>query len=1477
VTSEREIIRCFTDAVRLQIEHAARDAGRDLREISPVALLALLCGGAFSAVAGTGADIRNPVFVTGPMALPPAGGILEALMASAIDGVRALDRDQTLPPNDLAREITWRLQQVLASEDDQAAGLRAEIAAVFEGSDVMRSALVTAIETENQQLLNDVIAAIDVLSSAFGEMNFLLCEGDYGTAEMQRRLDGQGAEFRALSELARRQSADVRIVRENLAAIRTRRSLAGLGAVGTAAGGTSWGGGCPYRGLLPFDEAHAGVFYGRQRMTADLIVKLTERLTGPAMVVVSGASGAGKSSLLHAGLLPALAAGRQLEGSDRWPCVVMTPAGDPLSELATRLASLGGGDVAAIRRDLAHPGRAHLAVGQAVRAGHSRPGARPPAGGWPRRLVLVVDQFEEVFTLNSGRGDAGQQAFIAALCAAATRPSGPDGEPPALVIVAVRGDFWDRCAAHAGLARMMQDGLFVVGPMTDAELRETITGPAAAAGLQIDANLADIILSDLRAAGREETEGILPLVSQAMMLTWDKRDGDRLTVRGYNETGGVARSVEFGAEAVYAALPDAEQLITREIFQALVLISPDGQLTRRPARRADLCPDRRRAARRAIDNVLEAFAGSRLLLLDRDTVQIAHDVLLRAWPRLRGWLDREQASWILYTQLQEDAAQWAEHGRDSSFLYRGSQLVAVQQAAARWATEAARYRALTRDQSEFLQASGRSAARGTRIRRTAVIALAALLIVSAVSAGAAGLAAHVARTAAGNASRQASRALSGELAAESEQLDASDPVTAAQLAAASWRIAPTAQARQSMLDVLAQPERAAVAATRGKLPITAMASARGGHVLITAGSDGMIRLWDVATRRELGAPLTPSNIRYEGGGNRGVTMALSPLGNLLATAGEDGGVRLWNLTGRHQIGPRIGPAGFDGIDSHLAFSPDGKILAVIDGTGKLRLWDVASRKPVGITVPSAAGQGVNSMAFSPDGKFLATGVGGTLELWSMATGREVAGPVRAVDAADALVMDLAFSPNGNTLATVGGDGKLHLWRIPYLHETGTLITARNQDPNSNGATAVRFSPDGTTVATGGNDGMVRLWDLTARQQVGPALAASTGAPLENNDINAILFSPDGTTLATAGMDGIIRLWDVSVYQPIGSPIAAVGVTITYAAAFSPDGKILAINGNGKVRLWNVASHRQVGQALADPSLDETLAFSPDGRILATGDADGRVRLWNVATRRQIGSPIGNAGNDGFRSLAYSPTGAILATGGADGKAKLWSVTTGKPIGRPLIVANGGKVTVDAVALSPDGQILATGSGDGKARLWNLTTHRKLVPPITGINSATSATGVEALAFNPAGSVLATAGTDGTARLWNVATGRENGPAISAGRAGRDLVTAIAFTRGGSILVTSNYNGAVRLWDTATLQQIGPDITPPSDPARTLGLAVSPDAKMLATVGNSTGTAQLWNIAFPANLPNAVCKIAGTSFTRGQWNSYIQSRRYQEVC
>ena len=380
-----------------------------------------------------------------------------------------------------------------------------------------------------------------------------------------------------------------------------------------------WARGCPYRGLLPFGESDAEVFYGRERLAAELAVKLAARAASGGLVVVTGASGSGKSSLLRAGLLPILARGQQVPGSDRWPRIVMTPTKDPLTELAARLAAVGGPDALAVRDGLArHPDQAHLAIRSAVLAAAARRDEEPPASGdGAARLVLIVDQFEQVFTLNPDLGgEATRQAFITALCSAAANPAGAGQEPAALVVIAVRGDFWDRCAAVPELVGALQDGQFVVGPMTESELRVAITGPAEAAGLRIDPALTDTILGDLRVAGGDRSAGVLPLLSQAMALTWEHREGDRLTSRGYAQAGGVSHAVQTGADRAYDALPAGQQAMARDVLRSMTVASRDGGLARRPVTREDLYAGLPGAARADIDAVLDAFAAERLAVLD---------------------------------------------------------------------------------------------------------------------------------------------------------------------------------------------------------------------------------------------------------------------------------------------------------------------------------------------------------------------------------------------------------------------------------------------------------------------------------------------------------------------------------------------------------------------------------------------------------------------------------------------------------------------------------------------------------------------------------------------------------------------------------------------------------------------------------------------------------------------------------------------
>ena len=822
------------DGIRDWVHRAAHDSA--LRKVSPPVLISLLCASAFCPLLAVGAGAMAAAGIG--VLSSVGGGVLASVLTSAIGRLRPGGEVPEPSREDIENGVARQIQQALEAGDERAAALRSEIAAVLTQVGANQVMLQAAIETGSERVRADVLAVIEMLGDGFAELGFLIGNVARAAARIQESLDEQGADVRGVIDQNYRQSTQIRLIREQLTAIELR---AGDGVVN---GGrrAPWAGQCPYRGLVPFESDDEGVFCGRERLTTELAVTLARQVTRGGLTVVTGASGAGKSSLLRAGLLPALARGVQVAGSENWPCRIITPTKDPLTELAAALAVIGGTDMFMVRDSLtAHPHQAHLAFRQAIDADVARRHGRLQPAKDAARLVLVVDQFEQLFTLSPGPdGESARQAFITALCTAATTASGSSGQPPALVVIAVRGDFWDRCAAYPELARELQDGQFVVGPMTEPELRLAIAGPAEAAGLCIDDTLTETIIADLDAAGGDDTAGALPLLSQAMLMTWENRDGDRLTSHGYGLAGGVSRAVQTSADAVYDSLPAAQQTLARQILRTMTIASRDGRFTRRPVRRADLYAAGPDTDQSQVDEILEAFAARRLVVLDNSTAQIAHDALLRAWPRLRAWLSEDQATWVLYGQLADDAEEWQESGRDPSFLYRGTQLASVRQAADRWSGDSRRYPALTGTQQAFLQASTRAATRATRQRRVLSVILVLLLIASLAGAT---IAIQKARTA--NAAALA--AVSGQLAVQSETVGAADPIQAAELAAASWRLAPTTRARAlarvSLLDVLAQPDRG-VLATPGD-SVDAVAFSPDGKTLATAGYNGRIRLWDV--------------------------------------------------------------------------------------------------------------------------------------------------------------------------------------------------------------------------------------------------------------------------------------------------------------------------------------------------------------------------------------------------------------------------------------------------------------------------------------------------------------------------------------------------------------------------------------------------------------------------------------------------------
>jgi WD40 repeat protein len=1196
----------------------------------------------------------------------------------------------------------------------------------------------------------------------------------------------------------------------------------------------------PYRGLSAFEEWDAAFFFGRETAATELLRRMSQRLGGAGLLVVSGVSGVGKSSLLRAGVLPRLrgAGLAATPGSAGWPCLVFTPTRTPLDEFAVRVASLAGQDAAAARHRLAtDPAGFALTVRQAALTAAA--GDRVPLGP---RLVLVIDQFEQLFTQCSDEQQ--RHAFVSALHAATAGPGA--GQPPAaLAVLVVRADFEARCADYPELAPAVQDR-YLVTPMTERQLLMAITAPAKEAGSRIEDDLVTTLLSEIGShpgapsparlgPGQVSRAGVLPLLSHALDQAWRRRAGESVTLGDYERTGGIEGAVADSAQRVYENLTGSQQAAARQVFTRLTATSSDGIDVADRASQADLLDGKSPDETRDVAAVLEGFAGARLLTLAAGTVEISHEVLLTAWPLLRDeWLADTHADRIVRTRLRNTAEEWARHSRDQSYLYAGTLLAAAADAAARTATDPARRPPLSQNESDFLHASTRSGQRRARRRRSVIALLTALAV---------GFAAVVAVAVASGreAAQRLDVVVSGELVAESQGAAAADPRISDLEAVAAWRISRSSQAGNALLAAAARPSTAVLTDGPSE-PANPVAFSPDGTIL-AAGSI-RVRMWDMATRRPIAHPLT---------GNFAGSVAFSPNGQTLAIGGgsKDGStgiVRRWDVATRRPAGhPLI--SHFGQVDS-LAFSPHGGILAAGDGSGTVWLWNVTTGQQLGHL--TYGHEYVTSVAFSRNGKTLAVAGGSGTELWAV-TPRRLIGRLPAPAGG---VSSVAFSADGHTLATGDDDGTVRLWDVATRHLAGRLADSQER------VNSVAFSPNGQILAAGASDGTVRLWDTATHRQTG-LLTASTGG------VVSVAFSAHGQTLAAGNDNGTVQLWSLAEYLPTGLLSAHTGGV--RSVAFSPNGHILATGDrDGMVRLWNVATRQQAGRLDTGQRPVDSVAFSPVGETLATGSHDGAVQLWNAAADRLIGDlPTGTTSP--VDSVAFSPDGKTLAASDQAGVVRLWAVATRRRTGRFKAPPDG----VISVAFSRRGQTLAIGgSGDadlftgidqvGIVQLWDIPSRHQI-----GRFTA-SAGGFTAVVFSPDGKILATGDGDGTVRLWDVANRRQVGGPLT----GPGPVSSVAFSPNGKTLAVGDTTGTTQLWDAATGQQIGRPFTAPGPVS---SVAFSPNGKTLA-VGDTTGTTQLWDVSYLTDTLRRVCYLAGGSFTRAEWTQHVPSGpAYRKIC
>jgi WD40 repeat protein len=1179
----------------------------------------------------------------------------------------------------------------------------------------------------------------------------------------------------------------------------------------------SHGDGNPYVGPRAFQYGER--IYGRNREVLDLL----DLLIAERIALLHSPSGAGKTSLVQAGLVPRL----EREGFHVLPVtrVGLEPPPDlpspqaPNRYLLSVLLSLEQG----------LPADRQLRLGELAEldlAGylHRRAGDDDRADG----EVLILDQFEELLVLDPTDQEA-KAAFLAQL-----------GEilrdRRRWALFAMREDWIGGLDPYLRWLPTRLSTTLRLDFLGETAARSAIQSPALDAGVTFSDAAASKLVDDLRRVrvqrpgGATEEPGpyVEPVQLQVVCRRlWERLPDDATEIqRSHVEAVGDVDSAlaDYYVERVRAIAEETGtgEGVIREWFDRQLITEQGfrGQVLRGPASDGE-----------AGDEVLRLLEDAHLVRGEQRRgatwFELAHD-------RLIGPIRASNAAWRErnVSALQRQAGLWQQQGRPDGLLLRGDALAEAE----RWAADNPHQ--LTATDGDFLAACRALAlrehaelARSARRLRWLVAALVVFLVISLVSTA---FALQQRR----EANQLADISRSRQLAALATAVQQDDPVRALQLGIEASGVADTVEARGALLAAL-QHNPGQVATLVGDAGVATVAFSPDGRTLATAGDDNRVTLWDREQRRRLEPPLT-------GHAEEVISLAFSPDGRTIATGSGDSTVRLWDVRSHRQLGsPLTGHA--ERVQA-VAFSPDGRTVASGAQDWTVRLWDVQGRRPLGQPLRGHSDV-VRSVAFSPDGRTLASGSRDqTVRLWDVQGRRPLGQPLGGHTNR---VQAVAFSPDGRTLVSGGDDLTVRLWDVQGRRPLGPPLTGHDE-----AVTSLAFSPDGRTIASGSDDRSVILWDARRRQRLGQPFTGHYDAVI------GVAFSPDSRTIASASDDQRVILWDAQQRKRLGQPLTGHEGTVL-GVALSPDGRAIASAGeDGNVILWDALRRRRLGQPLTGHQEPVTsVAFSPDGRTLASGGEDGTVRLWDVQGRRPLGEPLPGH-EEPVTSVAFSPDGRTLASAGEDGTVRLWDAQQRRPLGQPL---SGHEEPVTSVAFSPDGRTLASGGDDGTVILWDAQQRERRGSPLSGHREA-----VTSLAFSPDGRTLASGGEDWFVILWDAQRGQRIGEPF-AGHV--KAVRGVAFSPDGGMLASAGDDELVVLWDARQRRRLY-DLIEHNDPVNSVAFAR--DGGTLAS-GGADRTVILWDLHLPTWQRHA-CEVTGRRLGPAGWEELIRSNAtIRSVC